>query len=171
MVVDAVVSGIIPEQRVFLKETNTKKTRPTQPLQQARLLRCLSCLNSCNAEPGRAYKPRLRSRPARSRPPRFRLDATEVGRVCSPLAMDASDDINANALRALERAATSLEKAVQARERDAQEIKSLRSSNESLETRVLHLQEELERERKRTHENGGRIIRTTQAIRNALSEA
>ncbi|MCY4034522.1 MAG: hypothetical protein OXF24_04235 [Hyphomicrobiales bacterium] len=85
--------------------------------------------------------------------------------------MDASDDINANALRALERAATSLEKAVQARERDAQEIKSLRSSNESLETRVLHLQEELERERKRTHENGGRIIRTTQAIRNALSEA
>lgn len=86
-------------------------------------------------------------------------------------AMDASDDINTSALEALERAATSLEKALQARERDAQEIKSLRSSNENLETRVLHLQEELERERKRAHENGGRIIRTTQAIRTALSES
>lgn len=95
----------------------------------------------------------------------------ELWRVCSPLAMNAPDDINTNALKALERAATSLEKALQARERDAQEIKSLRSSKETLENRVSHLQNELERERKRAHENGGRIIQATREIRTALSEA
>ena len=95
----------------------------------------------------------------------------ELSGLCCVVIMSTPSDITIDALEALERATARLEKALHAREKDAQEIKSLRSSKESLEAENLRLRETIERERERAREDGGRIIQATEEIRSALSEA